>query len=155
MLTCELQLCLSYTRKPAESLCVYILIFGYRRGRLLCRIRFIERKVSFDWELNSSVSLQYLLSDKEIQVKTALWMAENSDYLKEQKGTLRWRPGFRAASVWNLNSVWLIKSWKRKPHSGTNQNEATGVQLVVSMLLSQSLGVHAVSSFCFQRRRRR
>ncbi|KAM3594011.1 uncharacterized protein V6R79_000624 [Siganus canaliculatus] len=27
----------------------------------------------------------YLLSDKEIQVKTALWMAENSDYLKEQK----------------------------------------------------------------------
>lgn len=27
----------------------------------------------------------YLLSDKEIKVKTALWMAENSDYLKEQK----------------------------------------------------------------------
>ncbi|XP_068456796.1 BRF1 RNA polymerase III transcription initiation factor subunit a [Clinocottus analis] len=27
----------------------------------------------------------YLLSDYEIQVKTALWMAENSDYLKEQK----------------------------------------------------------------------
>ncbi|XP_075963452.1 BRF1 general transcription factor IIIB subunit a isoform X2 [Anarhichas minor] len=27
----------------------------------------------------------YLLSDHEIQVKTALWMAENSDYLKEQK----------------------------------------------------------------------
>ncbi|XP_054469410.1 LOW QUALITY PROTEIN: transcription factor IIIB 90 kDa subunit-like [Anoplopoma fimbria] len=27
----------------------------------------------------------YLLSDNEIQVKTALWMAENSDYLKEQK----------------------------------------------------------------------
>uniref|UniRef100_A0A671W484 B-related factor 1 n=1 Tax=Sparus aurata TaxID=8175 RepID=A0A671W484_SPAAU len=32
-----------------------------------------------------SSSLQYLLSDKEIKVKTALWMAENSDYLKEQK----------------------------------------------------------------------
>jgi len=32
-------------------------------------------------------SLQYLLSDYEVQVKTALWMAENSDYLKEQKGT--------------------------------------------------------------------
>uniref|UniRef100_A0A8C6M2H7 B-related factor 1 n=1 Tax=Nothobranchius furzeri TaxID=105023 RepID=A0A8C6M2H7_NOTFU len=29
--------------------------------------------------------LQYLLSEKEIRVKTALWMAENSDYLKEQK----------------------------------------------------------------------
>lgn len=27
----------------------------------------------------------YLLSDNEIKVKTALWMAENSDYLKEQK----------------------------------------------------------------------
>ncbi|XP_056281755.1 transcription factor IIIB 90 kDa subunit-like isoform X2 [Pseudoliparis swirei] len=27
----------------------------------------------------------YLLSDYEVQVKTALWMAENSDYLKEQK----------------------------------------------------------------------
>nr|XP_040055987.1 transcription factor IIIB 90 kDa subunit-like [Gasterosteus aculeatus aculeatus] len=27
----------------------------------------------------------YLLSDQEIQVKTALWMAENADYLKEQK----------------------------------------------------------------------
>ncbi|KAM8913157.1 BRF1 general transcription factor IIIB subunit a isoform 2-T2 [Spinachia spinachia] len=28
----------------------------------------------------------YLLSDQEVQVKTALWMAENADYLKEQKG---------------------------------------------------------------------
>ncbi|KAM4625342.1 BRF1 general transcription factor IIIB subunit a [Polymixia lowei] len=27
----------------------------------------------------------YLLSDKEVKIKTALWMAENSDYLKEQK----------------------------------------------------------------------
>uniref|UniRef100_A0A3P8W7K0 Transcription factor IIIB 90 kDa subunit n=1 Tax=Cynoglossus semilaevis TaxID=244447 RepID=A0A3P8W7K0_CYNSE len=27
----------------------------------------------------------YLLSDHEVKVKTALWMAENSDYLKEQK----------------------------------------------------------------------
>ncbi|CAJ1074552.1 transcription factor IIIB 90 kDa subunit-like [Xyrichtys novacula] len=27
----------------------------------------------------------YLLSDTEIKIKTALWMAENSDYLKEQK----------------------------------------------------------------------
>ncbi|KAJ0009227.1 hypothetical protein NQD34_016642, partial [Periophthalmus magnuspinnatus] len=28
----------------------------------------------------------YLLNDREIQIKTALWMAENSDYLKEQRG---------------------------------------------------------------------
>lgn len=34
-----------------------------------------------------SPCLQYLLSDNEIKIKTALWMAENSDYLKEQKGT--------------------------------------------------------------------
>ncbi|KAJ0062970.1 hypothetical protein NL108_010007, partial [Boleophthalmus pectinirostris] len=27
----------------------------------------------------------YLLNDREIQIKTALWMAENSDYLKEQR----------------------------------------------------------------------
>ncbi|XP_042292829.1 transcription factor IIIB 90 kDa subunit-like [Thunnus maccoyii] len=27
----------------------------------------------------------YLLNDKEVKIKTALWMAENSDYLKEQK----------------------------------------------------------------------
>ncbi|XP_040917353.1 BRF1 RNA polymerase III transcription initiation factor subunit a [Toxotes jaculatrix] len=27
----------------------------------------------------------YLLDDKEVKIKTALWMAENSDYLKEQK----------------------------------------------------------------------
>lgn len=31
--------------------------------------------------------MQYLLSDSEVKIKTALWMAENSDYLKEQKGT--------------------------------------------------------------------
>lgn len=36
-----------------------------------------------------SAPLQYLLSDKEVKIKTALWMAENSTYLKEQKGTLR------------------------------------------------------------------
>ena len=33
-----------------------------------------------------SLRLQYLLDDNEIKIKTALWMAENSDYLKEQKG---------------------------------------------------------------------
>lgn len=34
----------------------------------------------------SSACLQYLLSEQEVKVKTALWMAENSDYLKEQRG---------------------------------------------------------------------
>ncbi|KAM4723704.1 BRF1 general transcription factor IIIB subunit a [Anableps anableps] len=33
---------------------------------------------------DSEINL-YLLSDKEVQIKTALWMAENADYLKEQK----------------------------------------------------------------------
>ncbi|XP_029937884.1 BRF1 general transcription factor IIIB subunit a [Myripristis murdjan] len=28
---------------------------------------------------------QYLLNDNEVKIKTALWMAQNSDYLKEQK----------------------------------------------------------------------
>ncbi|KAF7646358.1 hypothetical protein LDENG_00188860, partial [Lucifuga dentata] len=27
----------------------------------------------------------YILNDREVKIKTALWMAENSDYLKEQK----------------------------------------------------------------------
>lgn len=34
-----------------------------------------------------TASLQYLLNTEEVKIKTALWMAENSDYLKEQKGT--------------------------------------------------------------------
>ncbi|XP_036006428.1 BRF1 RNA polymerase III transcription initiation factor subunit a [Fundulus heteroclitus] len=33
---------------------------------------------------DSEINL-YLLNDEEVQIKTALWMAENSDYLKEQK----------------------------------------------------------------------
>uniref|UniRef100_A0A667YK85 B-related factor 1 n=1 Tax=Myripristis murdjan TaxID=586833 RepID=A0A667YK85_9TELE len=32
-----------------------------------------------------SPSPQYLLNDNEVKIKTALWMAQNSDYLKEQK----------------------------------------------------------------------
>lgn len=31
--------------------------------------------------------MQYLLNDNEVKIKTALWMVENSDYLKEQRGT--------------------------------------------------------------------
>jgi len=30
--------------------------------------------------------LQYILNDKEVQVKTELWMTQNAEYLKEQKG---------------------------------------------------------------------
>lgn len=30
--------------------------------------------------------LQYILNEKEVQVKTELWMKQNADYLKEQKG---------------------------------------------------------------------
>lgn len=30
--------------------------------------------------------LQYILNDKEVQVKTELWMKQNAEYLKEQKG---------------------------------------------------------------------
>lgn len=51
-----------------------------RRSRLLLRPR------RHGNALLSSACLQYLLSDHEVKVKTALWMAENSDYLKEQKG---------------------------------------------------------------------
>lgn len=30
--------------------------------------------------------LQYILNDTEVQVKTELWMKQNAEYLKEQKG---------------------------------------------------------------------
>lgn len=30
--------------------------------------------------------LQYILNDREVQVKTKLWMKQNAEYLKEQKG---------------------------------------------------------------------
>lgn len=34
----------------------------------------------------SSSLLQYILNDTEVQVKTELWMKQNAEYLKEQKG---------------------------------------------------------------------
>jgi len=30
--------------------------------------------------------LQYILDDWEVEVKTELWMKQNAEYLKEQKG---------------------------------------------------------------------
>uniref|UniRef100_A0AAQ4Q6H5 B-related factor 1 n=1 Tax=Gasterosteus aculeatus aculeatus TaxID=481459 RepID=A0AAQ4Q6H5_GASAC len=50
--------------------------------------------------------LQYLLSDQEIQVKTALWMAENADYLKEQKGRMHLPPSSppRPSAPWTMSS---------------------------------------------------
>lgn len=30
--------------------------------------------------------LQYILNEKEVEVKTELWMKQNAEYLKEQKG---------------------------------------------------------------------
>uniref|UniRef100_A0A665X637 B-related factor 1 n=1 Tax=Echeneis naucrates TaxID=173247 RepID=A0A665X637_ECHNA len=48
-----------------------------------------ERKSTSQWCLLMMMMMKgqrlYLLDDKEIKIKTALWMAENSDYLKEQK----------------------------------------------------------------------
>lgn len=31
-------------------------------------------------------SLQYILNEKEVKIKTELWLLQNADYLKEQKG---------------------------------------------------------------------
>lgn len=36
----------------------------------------------------SSSVLQYILNEKEVQVKTELWMKQNAEYLKEQKGQI-------------------------------------------------------------------
>lgn len=63
--------------------------------------------------LNSAASLQYLLSDKEIKVKTALWMAENSDYLKEQKGTSRMQLDVCAGCVSRQNLTFICLQWPK------------------------------------------
>lgn len=62
-------------------------------GGKIMQLRLRKREVPLQTlyqQLNNvrlSPCVQYLLSDNEIKIKTALWMAENSDYLKEQKGT--------------------------------------------------------------------
>ncbi|KAK2826773.1 hypothetical protein Q5P01_020987 [Channa striata] len=43
-----------------------------------------QRELDLSGIDDSEIEL-YLLNDKEVKIKTALWMAENSDYLKEQK----------------------------------------------------------------------
>ena len=37
-------------------------------------------------DAGSSCVLQYILDNNEVQVKTELWMKQNAEYLKEQKG---------------------------------------------------------------------
>lgn len=70
-----------------------------------------------------SSSLQYLLSDKEIKVKTALWMAENSDYLKEQKGTF---------SEYNMFLCWLCFKTEFNFYfpAGSSQTEPSAVSIL-------------------------
>lgn len=67
-----------------------------------------------------SPPLQYLLSDKEIKVKTALWMAENSDYLKEQKGTFRMERDFCAGCVLKAEFNFYLSAGKCTFHSELN-----------------------------------
>lgn len=37
--------------------------------------------------------LQYILNEKEVEVKTELWIKQNADYLQEQKGEHQSRGG--------------------------------------------------------------
>lgn len=36
--------------------------------------------------LDFAFVMQYILNDKEVQVKTELWLKQNAEYLQEQKG---------------------------------------------------------------------
>ncbi|TWW72447.1 hypothetical protein D4764_16G0009440 [Takifugu flavidus] len=67
-----------------------LLLFLTQRPMVSCAPQNTDRDGSDSGELDlsgiddSEIEL-YLLSDNEIKIKTALWMAENSDYLKEQR----------------------------------------------------------------------
>ncbi|KAJ4939361.1 hypothetical protein JOQ06_028810 [Pogonophryne albipinna] len=70
----------------------------------------------------------YLLSDTEIKVKTALWMADNSDYLKEQKE--------KEAKIAKEKALGIYKERKPKgpkrkypPISASTADEAIGKML--------------------------
>uniref|UniRef100_H3D4B4 Brf1 TBP-binding domain-containing protein n=1 Tax=Tetraodon nigroviridis TaxID=99883 RepID=H3D4B4_TETNG len=76
----------------------------------------------------SSACLQYLLSEHEVKVKTALWMAENSDYLKEQRE--------KEAKIAKEKELGLYKekkrrgpSRKRPPIRAGSADEAIGKML--------------------------
>uniref|UniRef100_A0A1A8MR64 Transcription factor IIIB 90 kDa subunit n=3 Tax=Nothobranchius TaxID=28779 RepID=A0A1A8MR64_9TELE len=72
----------------------------------------------------------YLLSEKEIRVKTALWMAENSDYLKEQKE--------KEARIAKEKELGVYK--EKKPRSATRRRppiRASTADEAIGMMLEQ------------------
>uniref|UniRef100_A0AAV2JFN3 Cyclin-like domain-containing protein n=1 Tax=Knipowitschia caucasica TaxID=637954 RepID=A0AAV2JFN3_KNICA len=79
----------------------------------------------------------YLLSDREIQVKTALWMAENSDYLKEQRA--------KEAKIAKEKELGIYKEKKKRSSSGrrkgaitaSSTGEAIGKMLEVKKISSK------------------
>ena len=60
------------------------LVGGGMQPHVVCCERMSVQEVVCDF-LFPSV-LQYILNDKEVQVKTELWMKQNAEYLREQKG---------------------------------------------------------------------
>ncbi|XP_074517117.1 BRF1 general transcription factor IIIB subunit a [Sebastes fasciatus] len=72
----------------------------------------------------------YLLSDTEIKVKTALWMAENSDYLKEQKE--------KEAKIAKERALGIYK--EKKPRGPTRKHppiRANTADEAIEMMLEQ------------------
>uniref|UniRef100_A0A8D2ZWZ4 B-related factor 1 n=1 Tax=Scophthalmus maximus TaxID=52904 RepID=A0A8D2ZWZ4_SCOMX len=75
-----------------------------------------------------SNTFTYLLDDREVKIKTALWMAENSDYLKEQRE--------KAAKIAKEKELGIYKekkprgpSKKRDPIRASTADEAIGKML--------------------------
>ncbi|XP_072221905.1 BRF1 general transcription factor IIIB subunit a [Leuresthes tenuis] len=71
----------------------------------------------------------YLLSDKEIKIKTALWMAENSDYLKEQKE--------KEAKIAKEKELGIYKEKKRGPAKKRPPIRANNAEEAIEKMLEQ------------------
>ena len=65
--------CVCVHARVHESTCIYVCN--------TCMFRLSD--VLHIW----SISYKMLLNDEEIKAKTALWMTENGEYLKEMEGT--------------------------------------------------------------------
>lgn len=64
--------------------------------------------------------MQYILNEKEVQAKTELWMKQNEEYLKEQKGKRADRLAFNALINTHLVLAvqMAIKPGSVKPRKG-------------------------------------
>lgn len=85
--------------------------------------------------------LQYILNDKEVQVKTELWIKQNAEYLKEQKG--------QEDSSSSSSNLYLQNFYRTREASVAECD-------YLSSSASQRVLIHqlSVSDLCLQRKKR-